>query len=351
MDGKKVLVTGGAGFLGSHVVDFLINEGHNVVVLDDLSGGFLENVNPKATFVKGSITDKDLVDNVMKGVDIVYHLAAYAAEGLSHNIRVFNYNNNLIGSVNLINAAVKEGVKRFVFTSSIAVYGAGNGNPPFNEDDPKFPEDPYGIAKYAVELDLQSAHHKFGLNYAILRPYNVYGERQFIGDPYRNVFGIFMNRIMQGKSPKIFGDGMQKRAFTYVGDIAPAIVKAGLLESAKNQVINLGGSNVYTVNEIAEEIILAMGSDLVKEHMPPRYEVKNAWCDNSRAKKLLDYEDKTTLREGVSRMAAWAKEKGSMSPIIWEGYELEHNLPDFWKSLRSEYPDAKFRIKLAENLS
>ena len=202
----KMLVTGGAGFIGSHIVDILVKEGHEVVVLDDLSGGFLENVNPKAHFVKGSITDKSIVNQVMKGVETVYHLAAYAAEGLSHNIKAFNYSNNLIGSVNLINAAVKENIKRFVFASSIAVYGSGNGNPPFKEDDPKLPEDPYGIAKYAVELDLQSAYHKFGLNYTILRPYNVYGERQFIGDPYRNVFGIFMNRIMQGKAPKIFGD-------------------------------------------------------------------------------------------------------------------------------------------------
>src|SRR3989344_8216159 len=344
----KMLVTGGAGFIGSHIVDILVKEGHEVVVLDDLSGGFLENVNPKAHFVKGSITDKSIVNQVMKGVETVYHLAAYAAEGLSHNIKAFNYSNNLIGSVNLINAAVKENIKRFVFASSIAVYGSGNGNPPFKEDDPKLPEDPYGIAKYAVELDLQSAYHKFGLNYTILRPYNVYGERQFIGDPYRNVFGIFMNRIMQGKAPKIFGDGEQKRAFTYIGDVAPAIVRAGFSEEAKNEIINIGGGKVYTVNEIAEEILLSMSSNLTKEYMPPRYEVKHAWCDNSKATKMLGYEDKTSLKEGVSKMALWAKSKGHMNPIIWEGYELDSNLPEFWQNLNKEYPESGFRIRIGD---
>ncbi|MBS3083581.1 NAD-dependent epimerase/dehydratase family protein [Candidatus Pacearchaeota archaeon] len=344
----NILVTGGAGFIGSHVVDILIERGHNVKVLDDLSGGFIENVNQKAEFIKGSILDKALVEQTVQGIDIIYHLAAYAAEGLSHNVRKFNYTNNLIGSINLINAAIKNKIKRFVFTSSIAVYGTSHGNPPFKEEDLKLPEDPYGIAKYAVELDLESAYKKFGLEFTILRPYNVYGERQFIGDPYRNVFGIFMNRIMQSKKPKIFGDGNQKRAFTYIGDVAPAIVNAGFSEEAKNEIINIGGGKVYTVNEIAEEILLSMSSNLTKEYMPPRYEVKHAWCDNSKATKMLGYEDKTSLKEGVSKMALWAKSKGHMNPIIWEGYELDSNLPEFWQNLNKEYPESGFRIRIGD---
>ena len=344
----NILVTGGAGFIGSHIADILIERGHHVRVLDDLSGGFIENVNPMAEFIKGSILDKALVEQAINGVDIVYHLAAYAAEGLSHNIRKFNYMNNLIGSINLINAAIKNKVKRFVFASSIAVYGTSHGNPPFKEEDPKLPEDPYGIAKYAVELDLQSAYKKFGLEYTILRPYNVYGERQFIGDPYRNVFGIFMNRIMQSKNPKIFGDGNQKRAFTYIGDVAPAIVNAGFSQKAKNEIINIGGGKVYTVNEIAEEVLSSMGSGLAKEHLPPRYEVKHAWCDNSKAGEILGYEDKTSLKEGVSKMASWAKAKGHMNPIIWDSYELDVNLPEFWQNLSKEYPESGFRMKLGD---
>ena len=189
------LVTGGAGFIGSHVVDELLKMEHRVVVLDDLSGGLQSNVPSEAEFVLGSITDEKLVNNLFEkfNVDYVYHLAAHAAEGLSHFIRRFNYQNNLIGSVNLINASVNYNVKCFVFTSSIAVYG--DIEPPMNEASTPSPADPYGIAKYAVELDLKNAHSLFGLNSIVFRPHTVYGSRQNIGDKYRNVAGIFMNQV------------------------------------------------------------------------------------------------------------------------------------------------------------
>src|SRR5437870_11883514 len=190
------LVTGAAGFIGSHVVDHCLRLGHRVVALDDLSGGFADNVPRGATFVKGSILDHELINTLFAehGFDYVYHLAAYAAEGLSHFIRRFNYNNNLIGSMNLINEAVRHEIDCFVFTSSIAVYGPIT--PPMRETDAPAPEDPYGIAKLSVELDLAAAHRMFGLRYVIFRPHNVYGEYQNLGDPYRNVLGIFMNQIM-----------------------------------------------------------------------------------------------------------------------------------------------------------
>src|SRR6185436_14584617 len=211
------LVTGGAGFIGSHVADELLKEGQQVVVLDDLSGGFTENVPSGAIFVRGSITDQDLVNRLFDRYSFanVYHLAAYAAEGLSHFIKRFNYNNNLIGSVNLINASLNSGrVKCLVFTSSIAVYG--RNQVPMTEDLVPQPEDPYGIAKYAVELDLKESHEMFGLNHIIFRPHNVYGERQNIGDRYRNVIGIFMNQILRGEPMTIFGDGEQTRAFSHI---------------------------------------------------------------------------------------------------------------------------------------
>lgn len=169
------LVTGGAGFIGSHVADEAIRLGHKVVVLDDLSGGFEDNVPRDAIFVKGSILDHELIERLFERYEFsyVYHLAAYAAEGLSHFIKRFNYNNNLIGSVNLINAAVNYGVKCFVFTSSIAVYGAGQS--PMSEDMVPLPEDSYGIAKLAVERELKVSHEMFGLDYVIFRPHNVYG--------------------------------------------------------------------------------------------------------------------------------------------------------------------------------
>ncbi|MEQ8521146.1 MAG: NAD-dependent epimerase/dehydratase family protein, partial [Vicingaceae bacterium] len=210
---STILVTGAAGFIGSHVCDHLLSQGNQVVALDDLSGGFRDNVNEKAEFVKGSITDVALINELFAKhkFEYVFHLAAYAAEGLSHFIRNFNYHNNLIGSINLINASVNAGtVKCFVFTSSIAVYG--HNQLPMKEETVPAPEDPYGIAKYAVEQDLRAAKEMFGLDSMIFRPHNVYGERQNIGDPYRNVVGIFMNQIMQGKKLTIFGDGSQSRA-------------------------------------------------------------------------------------------------------------------------------------------
>src|SRR5579872_6737662 len=232
------LVTGGAGFMGSHVADHLLRAGHDVVVLDDLSGGFRENVPDGATFVKGSVLDYSLVDNLFArhSFDYVYHLAAYAAEGLSHFIKRFNYSNNLVGSVNLINAAVNAGVKRFVFTSSIAVYGAGQN--PMSENQIPIPEDPYGIAKLSVEHELRVSHAMFGLDYVIFRPHNVYGERQNIGDRYRNVVGIFMNQLIKGEPMTLFGDGTQQRAFSHIDDVAPVIASSVNFPAAYNQVFN-----------------------------------------------------------------------------------------------------------------
>ncbi len=218
------LVTGAAGFIGAHVAGELLERGHSVLALDDLSGGYRENLPDGVEFVEGSINDVVLINKLFDEhrFKYVFHLAAYAAEGLSHFIKTFNYTNNLLGSVNLINAAVNAGsVKCFVFTSSIAVYG--RNQLPMSEDLVPQPEDPYGIAKYAVELDLREAREMFGLNYIVFRPHNVYGEKQNIGDRYRNVIGIFMNQIMQSQPLTIFGDGRQTRAFSYISDVAPIV--------------------------------------------------------------------------------------------------------------------------------
>jgi len=227
---KKILVTGGAGFIGSHVTAHLIKKGKEVIIIDDLSGGFKDNIPENAEFIEGSILDVDLLEKVFKQNNItrIYQLAAYAAEGLSHFIKRFNYNNNLIGSVNLINLAVNYEVKCFIFTSSIAVYGSGQT--PFLENIKPEPEDSYGIAKYAVEQELKTSHDMFGLNYIIFRPHNVYGERQNIGDRYRNVIGIFMNQLMKGEPLTIFGDGKQTRAFSYIDDVAPVIAHSGFMK-------------------------------------------------------------------------------------------------------------------------
>ncbi|MBL0309082.1 MAG: NAD-dependent epimerase/dehydratase family protein [Bacteroidetes bacterium] len=326
----KSLVTGGAGFIGAHVVNELIQLGHEVVVLDDLSGGFEENVNPKAQFVNGSILDHLLIENLFNEhrFDYVYHLAAYAAEGLSHFIKRFNYNNNLIGSVNLINESVKHKVKCFVFTSSIAVYGAGK--PPLKEDMIPVPEDPYGIAKLAVEMDLRVTHEMFGLNHVIFRPHNVYGEYQNLGDRYRNVVGIFMNQLMQGKQLSVFGDGLQTRAFSYIGDIAPHIANCVNIPAAFNQVINVGADKEYTVKELATVVMDVMDMKGELRYLPARNEVMHAYSDHSKSKKLFGDSLHTSLEDGLTKMATWAKKTGIQKSTTFKNIEITEKLPSFW---------------------
>jgi UDP-glucose 4-epimerase len=343
----RTVVTGGAGFIGSHLVDYLINQGHEVVVIDDLSGGLKENVNHDAIFFEGSITNRQLVEEALKDADVVYHLAAYAAEGLSHFNRGYNYINNTIGSANLITTALKLNIPKFLFTSSMAVYGSGN--PPFDESIPKNPEDPYGIAKAQVEFDLRAASAMFpDFKYVIIRPHNIYGERQFMGDPYRNVIGIWMNRILQGLPPLIYGDGMQTRAFSYVGDIIPCIANAPFIKEAEGEIINLGAAKPYTLKEVSEKVINAFGTNIQPKHVQERHEVKHAFCTIDKSERILGFKDKTPLEEGLRKMAAWAKQKGHMNPIIWEGYELERNLPEFWKQLSAEFPQATHRVNASE---
>lgn len=326
------LVTGGAGFMGAHLVKELLSMGHAVVVLDDLSGGFADQVDPRATFVEGSINDHELVDGlfVQHQFTYVYHLAAYAAEGLSHFIRRFNYQNNLIGSINLINASVRHDVKCFVFTSSIAVYGALQ--PPMREDMRPVPEDPYGVAKLAVELDLYAAQHMFGLNYVVFRPHNVYGEYQNLGDRYRNVVGIFMNQLMQGKPLSIFGDGSQKRAFTYVGDIVPMMARAASTPSAYGEVFNVGADKPYTVNELATLVMEAMGTKGELSHLEARNEVAFAFSDHSKARNVFGEVKETSLKEGLERMVPWAKATGARVSGSFGSIEIERGLPPSWKS-------------------
>ena len=327
------LVTGGAGFIGSHVADELLARGHKVVVLDDLSGGFEDNVPSGAIFVNGSILDVELIDRLFDRYrfNYVYHLAAYAAEGLSHFIKRFNYNNNLIGSVNLINASVNYGVRCFVFTSSIAVYGSGQS--PMTEDMVPMPEDSYGIAKLAVERELKVTHEMFGLDYVIFRPHNVYGERQNIGDRYRNVVGIFMNQLMKGEAMTIFGDGEQQRAFTHINDVAPVIADSVDVPAAHNQLFNVGADIPHTVNHLAEIVAEAMGKECRVTHLDPRNEVKIAFSDHSRAENAFGKRQKVSLEEGIQGMASWVRDHGSRESSIFDDIEIPRNLPPSWASV------------------
>jgi len=326
----KSLITGGAGFIGSHVVKHCLALGHEVVVLDDLSGGFEDHIPEGALFVQGSVVDHELVTELFEEhkFDYVYHLAAYAAEGLSHFIRRFNYNNNLVGSINLINESIKHKIKCFVFTSSIAVYG--KGQLPMSEDMTPEPEDPYGVSKYAVELDLRSAHEMFGMDYVVFRPHNVYGENQNIGDKYRNVIGIFMNQIMQGQPLTIFGDGTQTRAFSYIDDVAIPIAKSVNIPAAYNQVFNIGADKPYAVNDLVNVVGEEFGVKPAITYLSARNEVLHAYSDHSKAHRVFGAPTGIDLKEGLSRMAAWAKKVGSRQSQEFGNIEITEKLPDGW---------------------
>jgi UDP-glucose 4-epimerase len=327
------LVTGGAGFIGSHVAKALISMGHDVVILDDLSGGFVENIPDRTHFVKGSILDQALIEQLFARFSFkyVYHLAAYAAEGLSHFIKRFNYTNNLIGSVNLINASVNHGVRRFIFTSSIAVYGAGQT--PMSEDMVPVPEDPYGIAKLAVEQELRVSHEMFGLEYVVFRPHNVYGEKQNIGDRYRNVVGIFMNQLLKGEAMTIYGDGTQRRAFTHINDVAPVIARSIDVHAARNQVFNIGSDAPHSVNDLARVVAHAMGAECRINHLEARNEVKVAFADHAKVERVLGEVAATTLEGGIRTMAEWVKGNGARESNIFEAIEIVKNMPSSWASI------------------
>ncbi len=330
---SEVLVTGGAGFIGSHLAEALSNMGHRVTVLDDLSGGIRENVPEGCEFVQGSVVNDGLVRELFstRRFEVVFHLAAYAAEGLSHFIRRFNYENNVVGSVTVLNAAIRGGVRRFVFTSSIAVYGSVQT--PMTEATTPRPEDPYGIAKYAVEMDLQAAAEMFGIEYVIFRPHNVYGERQNICDPSRNVVAIFMSKALRGEPMPVFGDGAQTRAFSYIEDVAPIIARGGFEPGAKNRIFNVGADVPVRVIDLARTVAEVFEVQPRIAYLPARHEVMHAFSDHSAVRAVFGESRKTPMREGLTRMAAWVRIKGPQERIPFTGIEVASRLPETWATL------------------
>lgn len=324
------LVTGGAGFMGSWLVDYLLEKGHQVTSVDDLSGGYMRNVNPKANFIKMDLRDNKRVDEIVKGHDVIYHLAAYAAEGQSVFSPIEINDINIRPMNNLLVAAINHDVKRFVFTSSMAVYGSQT--PPFDEKMKAEPEDPYGCGKHYCEDMLKVFSNAYGLEYVIIRPHNVYGARQNIADPYRNVLGIWINQIMRNKPPYIYGDGEQTRAFSYIEDITPSILNAGLYDKAKSHIINVGSDEVISINDAAKLILDVTGSNLKPVHVGDRpCEVKHAHCTIDKSQNLLDYKTTHSLREGVQKMYQWCKELGPQEPTYRVPIEVNKNVPAVWR--------------------
>lgn len=332
---ERVLVTGAAGFIGSHVAEHCLELGMPVVATDNLSGGCIENVPQGCEFREGDLRDERFVSSLWSDgpFDYVYHLGAYAAEGLSHFIRSYNYKTNLLGSVNLLNQAVNHETKCFVFTSSIAVYGAHQL--PMSEELTPMPEDPYGISKYAFELDLRAAHEMFGTNYIVFRPHNVYGPRQNIADKYRNVIGIFMNQLLKDEPMTIFGDGKQTRAFSYIDDVAPLIAQSVRNERAYQEAFNIGADKPYTVLELAKEVASAMGKPADIRHLEARNEVVDAYASHDKIREYFDCPEPVSLSEGILKMAEWVSQSPVANPEEFVGIEIEKNMPDSWRKALS----------------
>lgn len=327
------LVTGAAGFLGSHICDHLLAMGHTVIGLDDLSGGYVENVPAGVIFQLVDITDQRLVDYTFKKYrpDFVFHLAAYAAENLSHWIRNYNYTVNVVGSANLINASIEHGVKRFVFASSAAVYGDSPAET-FTEQSRRQPIDPYGIAKLAVERDLEVASRHFGLDYTIFRPHNVYGIRQNIWDSHRNVVGIFMRQCLAGEPMTIYGTGQQRRAFSYIDDVAPYIATSAQMDIARNEIYNIGGDTTYTVLALAEYAAEAMYVEPNIIHLPERHEAKDVSLVHYKLHHDFGIEHSgVPLIKGLKVMANWAKTQPKRAPRVFADIEIQKNLPEHWR--------------------
>ena len=327
----KVLITGIAGLLGSHLSRFLLDKGYQVYGIDDLSGGYEENIPKGIKFFCYGLADKHNLVRIFEEIkpDYVYHFAAYAAEGLSPFIRNFNYSNNLLCSVNVINECIKNDVKKIIFTSSMAVYG--ENEVPFTEDMQLAPADPYGISKYAVEMDLKQASEQFGLNYSIVRPHNVIGIYQNIWDKYRNVIGIWIRRVLDKEPIQIFGDGKQTRAFSDVKYCLEPFEK--LMTMGDKETFNLGSDKEYTLNEIAAiiwEIVQEFGYEAKMEYKEQRHEVKNAYCSHQKAKQILDFDDNTKIEKTVREMFKWALNQPKRE-IKTMDYEIDKGMYSFWK--------------------
>jgi UDP-glucose 4-epimerase len=327
----NILITGVAGLLGSRLADWLLKTlDVNIIGIDDLSGGYLENVDPRVELYKINLASSNELENIFKKnkPEYVFHFAAYAAEGLSPFIRQFNYENNLIATTKLINQSIKHDVKRIVFTSTMAVYGANI--PPFIESYQQAPIDPYGIAKYACEMDLKVAGEQHGLDWCIFRPHNVYGVKQNIWDKYRNVLGIWMYQQMNDMPLTIYGDGMQTRAFSYVDDCVPYFWKGATDSKASKEIFNIGGDDHCTINEACDTLIEVMGGGK-KIYLEQRHEVKDAWVSHDKIKNLLNFKNSIDLKTGLFKMWEWAKSQPKRERKLWYSYELDKGIYDFWK--------------------
>lgn len=327
---ETIFVTGAAGLLGANFSRYLLSKGYKVIGIDNLSGGY-EDFLPQHKnfeFIKLNLEDKESLKIIFtnKKPSTVFHFAAYAAEGLSPFIRNFNYTNNVIASVNVINECINHNCK-IIFTSSIAVYGSQE--PPFSEDQPLMPIDPYGIAKMTVEQDIKQAHNQFGLRYNIVRPHNVIGIYQNIWDRYRNAIGIFIRKVLDGEDIVVYGDGEQTRAFSDIQYYMEPFLK--LISGHDGETFNIGADKYFTINEMAQKIkdLNPSGpSNIV--YGDKRHEAVHAYCSHDKAKNILDFKDDTNIDTLINQMYKWAAQQKPRGIKNME-YEVTKNMYTEWK--------------------
>ena len=328
---KKILVTGAAGFLGSHLCEKLLNLQHKVVGVDNLIGGTLDNLPKNLEFHKLDCCDFEKVNKIMKDVDVVYHCAATAHEGLSVFSPVENTKNNYLASVSVITAGINNKVSRIIYCSSMARYGSQKT--PFTEDMQTKPVDPYGISKVAGEEVLKNLCILNNIEWVIVVPHNIIGPKQKYDDPYRNVVSIMINRLLQNKRPIIYGDGNQKRCFSYIDDCIYCLLALIDSNQVVGEIINIGPDEEFvTINKIAEICSNVTGSNLKPEHYPDRpQEVKHATCSSNKARKLLKYKTTTNLREGIKKTFEYIKNKGPKKFNYYVDLEIVNDLtPKAW---------------------
>ena len=330
----NILITGVAGLLGSRLADWILENDLDVTVIgiDNLSGGYVENINSRVKFYKLDLI-RDSISDLFKKYDIdyVFHFAAYAAEGLSPFIRGFNYDNNLKSTARIVNQCIKHDVKRLIFTSTMAVYGHGE-NQAFDEKQTPCPIDPYGVAKYACEMDIKIAGEQHGLDWCIIRPHNVYGAKQNIWDKYRNVLGIWMYQHLCGKPMTIFGSGNQTRAFSYIDDSLEPLWNSATDLRASKQIINLGGIRSVSILEANNILKNVIGCSENTVFFEERHEVMHAVSTYQKSIDILGFKHETDLEDGLTKMWEWAKVQPMRNQFIWPSFELDKGLYSFWKN-------------------
>ena len=307
----RYLVTGGAGFIGSHVVDWLVKEGHQVRVFDDLSSGKLENIahhGKKVEFIKADLRDRQAIAGACQGIEFVIHEAAWRSVPKSMNDPYGYTEVNVLGTVGLLDAAVKAKVKRLVCVSSSSVYGEIE-TVPMPETLPTNPVSPYAASKLCDEIMCGMFSRAFGLETACVRYFNVFGPRQSLENDYAVVVPKFIACLLRKESPPVYGDGLQSRDFTYIENVAEATVKASQTGGISPAILNIALGEEHTVLDLLKEINAILGTDVKPLFKPPRQgDVRRTFADASRAEKLLKWKGKVSFSEGLKRTTAWFKE-------------------------------------------